>query len=531
MDDKRISIIICDVGDHENYERLLNSVMSLTIPSGYTADVLETTCENGLCAAYNEAMNASDAKYKVYIKGTTEIKSNTILEQIVKVFEQDGDIGIIGTFGVKRMPLNGVWITAEDFVGIFEERDSSSVKQYEVNGMYEDVVAVSGAIIATSFDIPWREDLFRHIEFEDVAQCVEMQRSGKKVVVIKTDEPVVRAKGALSIDEEDRKKFLIEYSKSLFPLVSVVIATYNRPDYLKQAIASACNQSYQNIEIIVSDNGKNSMTKEVVISFEKVDARVKYYRCEEKGEAANWISAYSHISSQSEYVNFLCDDDLLMPEKIERMVGYYLKYPDVGLVTSRRKVIDGNGNVVSEYMGEAITQLTRFDSKSLGKNILLKEVNNIGEPSTPLVRRRNLRDAGLGWWRNVDSGYCMSDFPTWLRSMERGDVIYIPEALSAFRVHSEQSQMSVKTQCRGTLAWLPEITYAYSCKKYIETREEYYVSLVRWMQAAGEALCNAFVHDIVDDDLTVLKKKYLEIAESLANNRIDDIDIKDIAET
>ena len=218
-----------------------------------------------------------------------------------------------------------------------------------------------------------------------------------------------------------------------------------------------------------------------------------------------------------------------MPEKIERMLGFYLKHPDIGLVTSRRKVIDENGNVVSEYMGEAINQLTRFDADSLGKNMLLTEVNNIGEPTTPLVKRRNLREAGLGWWRNVDSGYSMSDLPTWLRCMERGDVIYIPEALSAFRVHAGQTQMSVKTQCMGTLAWLAESTYAYKNKRYIETREEYFVSLMRWMQAAGETMHNAFAHNADDENLAVLKKKYLEIAEAVANNGLDDIEIKDIA--
>ena len=60
------------------------------------------------------------------------------------------------------------------------------------------------------------------------------------------------------------------------PLVSITTPTFNRPDYLKQAIASALNQTYQNFEIIVSDNASPESAQALVESFK--DRRIRFHR-------------------------------------------------------------------------------------------------------------------------------------------------------------------------------------------------------------------------------------------------------------
>ena len=60
------------------------------------------------------------------------------------------------------------------------------------------------------------------------------------------------------------------------PLVSVIIPTYNRPEYLKQAIASAVQQTYQNIEIIVCDNCSSVNLQPIVDAFD--DSRIRFWR-------------------------------------------------------------------------------------------------------------------------------------------------------------------------------------------------------------------------------------------------------------
>ena len=60
------------------------------------------------------------------------------------------------------------------------------------------------------------------------------------------------------------------------PLVSIITPTYNRPEYLKLALASAVQQTYQNIEIIVSDNCSPENPELIVNSFE--DSRIRFSR-------------------------------------------------------------------------------------------------------------------------------------------------------------------------------------------------------------------------------------------------------------
>ncbi len=64
---------------------------------------------------------------------------------------------------------------------------------------------------------------------------------------------------------------------NLFPLVTIAIPTYNRADgYLKQALQSAVNQTYKNIEIVVSDNCSPDNTEAVVRSY--TDPRIRYFQ-------------------------------------------------------------------------------------------------------------------------------------------------------------------------------------------------------------------------------------------------------------
>ena len=51
------------------------------------------------------------------------------------------------------------------------------------------------------------------------------------------------------------------------PKVSVVILSYNQEQYLKQAILSVVNQTYQNLEIIISDNGSTDSSKDIIKNF------------------------------------------------------------------------------------------------------------------------------------------------------------------------------------------------------------------------------------------------------------------------
>jgi len=142
------------------------------------------------------------------------------------------------------------------------------------------------------------------------------------------------------------------------PLVSVIIPTFNRAHFLKQAIESALSQTYPSVEIIVVDDGSSDQTPQVV---EPYLDRVQYIRQENSGIAAARNRGLQ--AAHGTYINFLDDDDLFRPEKLAHQVAVLENRPEVGLVHCRYEYIDQDGQLHSRVgpmpEGDARARLLR----------------------------------------------------------------------------------------------------------------------------------------------------------------------------
>lgn len=110
------------------------------------------------------------------------------------------------------------------------------------------------------------------------------------------------------------------------PKVSIGIPTFNRADLLSDAIESVLNQTYKNLEIIVSDNGSVDHTKKVVEYYQKISdlIPIRYKRFEETVPMhENWNKPL--LSSKATYFGWLQDDDLLFPDFVEHAVEQFEK--------------------------------------------------------------------------------------------------------------------------------------------------------------------------------------------------------------
>jgi len=125
------------------------------------------------------------------------------------------------------------------------------------------------------------------------------------------------------------------------PLVSVIIPTYNRAALVPLAIQSALNQTHQNLEIIVIDDGSTDNTKEAVESIAEQDSRVKYLRHDtNKGVAAARNTGI--MQARGEYIAFLDSDSQWMPEKIQKQLKVFHEgSQELGLVGSGRINVGG----------------------------------------------------------------------------------------------------------------------------------------------------------------------------------------------
>ncbi len=114
------------------------------------------------------------------------------------------------------------------------------------------------------------------------------------------------------------------------PLVSIIIPFYNAERYLSATLQSAIDQTWNNKEIIVVDDGSTDRSIELITNF-KSD-KVKLYQQQNKGAAAARNLGLSH--AKGEYVQFLDADDLLSKDKIEKQVLALQNHPDQVAVCS-----------------------------------------------------------------------------------------------------------------------------------------------------------------------------------------------------
>jgi glycosyltransferase involved in cell wall biosynthesis len=115
------------------------------------------------------------------------------------------------------------------------------------------------------------------------------------------------------------------------PLITVAIPTFNRAALLRSCVQSALLQTYENIEILVSDNASEDDTAEVLQEF--TDKRLRVIRQEANiGLLPNWNTCLA--AARGEYVVLVCDDDRIHPRLIERCVDVIGKQTQVPIVVA-----------------------------------------------------------------------------------------------------------------------------------------------------------------------------------------------------
>lgn len=116
------------------------------------------------------------------------------------------------------------------------------------------------------------------------------------------------------------------------PTVSVIIPTYNRAHLVGRAIQSVLNQTYQDFEIIVIDDGSTDNTEDIIREFQKTDKRIKYIK-HEKNKGGSAARNTGIKAARGEYIAFQDSDDEWLPEKLEKQMRVFENaHPEVGVV-------------------------------------------------------------------------------------------------------------------------------------------------------------------------------------------------------
>jgi hypothetical protein len=191
MNDMKISFIYC-TNDGMLYEESAAYIRSLSVLDGYEIELIPIVGASSMTAGYNEAMKRSDAKYKVYLHQDVFIIHSHFIYDMLSLFRSNANIGMLGVIGAKTIPASGIWWESDDKVGKVYDSHQGSMQLIladEVSGEYEMVQVVDGLLMATQYDLPWREDLFQGWHFYDASQCMEFAKAGYAVAVPKQEMP------------------------------------------------------------------------------------------------------------------------------------------------------------------------------------------------------------------------------------------------------------------------------------------------------------------------------------------------------
>ncbi len=120
-------------------------------------------------------------------------------------------------------------------------------------------------------------------------------------------------------------------------VISIIVPVFNVNQYIDQCIQSILNQSYQNLEILIMDDGSTDGSSEICAGYAKQDERIRFIRQEHQGVAAARKNAVRYATGK--YLGFVDADDYVDREMFELLIG---QMENVDLVTSGFRYVHDN---------------------------------------------------------------------------------------------------------------------------------------------------------------------------------------------
>jgi len=224
-------------------------------------------------------------------------------------------------------------------------------------------------------------------------------------------------------------------------LVSIVIPAY-KPDFFEAALASALRQNHDEVEIVICDDCRDSSIKNIVDRMaENSRWPIRYFRNEKSlGEVLN--VARGVAEARGNYVKFLYDDDILVPDCVRLLFGVLHNNPDIRLASSYRRMINEQGEFLPDF------SMTRYPFET---NVILNgpevvafmsqwPLNFIGEPSSVMCRREDV----LAFGNDIMSLnglpiFWLADVALYLKLLRKGNLGMLARPLSYFRISTQQT--------------------------------------------------------------------------------------------
>jgi len=233
------------------------------------------------------------------------------------------------------------------------------------------------------------------------------------------------------------------------PFVSIIVTTYNRTKFLAETLDSILSQTFTNFEVIVVDNMSTDGTKECFDS--PVDRRIKYFRNANKGVIA--VNRNFGIrKARGEYIAFCDDDDIWLPEKLDRQVRLLEQHPNVALCYTH----------ASSFSGDTVlaARVSRRNPHNTNYSQLLR--GGFFPHSSVLIRSSVFQEIGL----LTENPLLREDYELWLRVSKLCRLIAINESLIRYRVHPSNVSNNLETETLRSIRTLYSVSKWQDVFKY-----------------------------------------------------------------
>lgn len=211
--------------------------------------------------------------------------------------------------------------------------------------------------------------------------------------------------------------------------VSIVLPVYNGETYLRESIDSVINQTYNNWELIIVNDCSNDSSPDIMAEYASKDDRIRIINNTINLKLPNSLNKGFEYA-EGEYFSWTSDDNMYLPEAIEKMAQYLDNNSNAGMVCTDLQIIDENANVIRN---------SHVDPKEM----YLKTNCN-----ACFMYRKDVAE-NIGKYN--DQKRLVEDYDYWLRIIEKYEIHNIPQILYLYRQHS---QNLTNTRYKDVLAQL-----------------------------------------------------------------------------
>lgn len=204
------------------------------------------------------------------------------------------------------------------------------------------------------------------------------------------------------------------------PLVSCVMSTYNRYDYIKKSVESILNQTYPNIELIVVTEKCENQNKICEILESYKDERIKIIKNKEKLGFPESLNIGIEASS-GKYIARMDDDDISLPKRFELQVNFMESHKEIGICGTNAKFFGKLNEIIGVENDPDILKInTLFRTPFIHPTVMMRK---------EYIKKYNLK---------YDKNYFTEDYELWSRAIEKFPIANIDSILLLYRTGNDQ---------------------------------------------------------------------------------------------